>query len=516
LEKELKKVRHNLFNAKTPSTKRKHRERDKELREEIAGELEANGWSNTSARQLAGWDPYDQNASSPFFDPEWMFDLPGFDIVIGNPPYVQIQKFPKAQKDQWVAQKFQTYAATADIYCLFYERGAQLLKQGGHLCYITSNKFLRAGYGKAVRRFLNEENTLQTIIDFGELPVFDAGTDPCILQISNQIPTLGKIKAAVVKDVSGIRNVKKTMEETGFELERSSLTADGWTLEPPEVIALLEKLRAAGPPLGECVSIKVHYGIKSGFDDAFVIDSEARETLIATDPQSAELIKPWLRGKDIRRWYADFNELYVINIQSSSNKRWPWSGKKSEDAEAVFKKEYPAVFVHLETKKEKLVARDDQGKYYWELRSCVYNAEFEQPKIVYADIAKLMRATYDSEGMYVPTTVFIIPGSHQVHLLGLLNSRLFDWYVRNTFQSLGDPWNGGRLRFKKQYMEKVPIPSATPAQQKEIESRVTTILARKKENPVADVVELEAEIDQLVYKLYDLTPEEIAIVEERG
>jgi hypothetical protein len=441
-----------------------------------------------------------------------VFKNGGFDIVIGNPPYVQIQKLPEEAKEQLKKQGYNTFAKTADLYCLFYERGLNILRPEGVLTFISSNKFFRAGYGESLRRLLNEAKEIQTIIDFGEFPVFAAGTDPCILLAVNKVPNIGKISAVVVKDVSGIQNVRWTLERIGFELDRSALNADGWTLEGTGVMALLGKIRAAGNPLGEHVNGKFYYGIKTGFNEAFVIDRATRDQLISEDKKSAELIKPWLRGQDIKRWYADYQDLYVINIQSGSNAQWLWTGKDAGKAEAIFKKEYPAIFNHLKQHKKKLMARDDQGQYYWELRSCAYNDEFEQPKIVYADIAKLMRASYDTEGMFCANTMYILP-TDSLFLLGYLNGQLFDWYARNTFQSLGDPWKGGRLRYIAQYMEKVPVPAATPAQQKEIEALVEQILALKKRNPDADVSALEAEIDQLVYKLYSLTPAEIKIIE---
>ncbi|MDF7824088.1 Eco57I restriction-modification methylase domain-containing protein [Pontiellaceae bacterium B12227] len=513
LEKELKKVRHELFGAKTPQTKRDKRKRDKELREQIATELVSNGWSNASARQLAGWDPYDQNASSSFFDPEWMFDLKGFDIVIGNPPYIQIQKFSKAQKDKWITQKFQTYTATADIYCLFYERGIRLLNQAGHLCFITSNKFFRAGYGKALRKYLNQENDIQILIDFGELPVFEAGTDPCIILAGNQPSESGSIRAATVKEVEGIRNLPETMASTGFDLDSSNLSDTGWSLDGPEKMHLLDKLRETGTPLGEYVDGRFYYGIKTGFNEAFVIDRETRDILIAEDENSADLIKPWLRGKDIKRWYADFNELYVINIYSSANATWPWSGQSDSKAEATFKKAYPAIYKHLKPHTERLIARDDQGQYYWEMRSCAYNAEFDLPKLVYNETSKELHAFYDQEALCINKTGFIIVTDEPEYILGILNSLLMDYFYRSEFPAWGDPWNGGRVQFRGDRMQKISIASATASQKDEIVKRVEEILVLKHDDPAADVSTLEAEIDELIYKLYDLTPEEIAIVE---
>jgi len=439
----------------------------------------------------------------------------GFDVVIANPPYVQIQKLITDEKDILEKQGFKTFLKTGDIYCLFYEKGLGSLRSGGALSFISSNKFFRAGYGAALRSYLNEKNELLTVIDFGELPVFDAGTDPCILLVANREPQKEKITAAIVKDVADILNVHETIQKTGFTIDRTNLSNNGWTFESTETLALIKKIHTSGEPLDKYVRGRFYYGIKTGLNEAFVIDRATRDRLIAEDQKSAEVIKPWLRGKDIRRWYANYCDLYVINIYCSNNYQWPWSGRKSEMAESIFKKEYPAIYNHLEPFRIKLIARDDQGQYFWELRSCAYYEEFERPKIIYADIAKLMRASFDIDSMFCANTMYIVP-TDNVFLLGYLNSSLFDWYARNTFQCFGDPWKGGRLRFIAQYMEKAPVPNTTKNQQLEIKSLVGKIISLKKENSEADVSYFEAEIDQMVYEMYGLTDEEIRIVEERS
>jgi hypothetical protein len=188
LQDALQEVRHKIFSVKQTETKQKYKDEDLALREQIAAELKRNGWHSDTADRLAAWDPYKQNNSADFFDPEWMFGLKGFDVVIGNPPYIQIQKFPKAQKDKWITQSFNTYAATADIYCLFYERGGQLLNEGGQLSYITSNKWMRAGYGEKLRAYLANQVDTHAVLDFGMAQNFGAATTyTCITQFSNNL-----------------------------------------------------------------------------------------------------------------------------------------------------------------------------------------------------------------------------------------------------------------------------------------------------------------------------------------
>ncbi|MBI5739620.1 MAG: hypothetical protein HZA16_02765 [Nitrospirae bacterium] len=289
----------------------------------------------------------------------------------------------------------------------------------------------------------------------------------------------------------------------------TALKPEGWNLEQPVVLALMEKLREAGTPLGEYVQGRFYRGILTGFNEAFVIDEDTRKKLIAEDPKSTELIKPWLRGRDVKKWKAEWARLYLINIPSSANRQWPWSNEKTEKkARVILERTYPALHSHLSQWENKLIKRDDQGKFWWELRSCAYNSDFERPKIIYPDIAKGPEFTWDESKAFLGNTAYIIP-TEEIWLLGPLNSQLIWWlylHISSTIQ-------GGFVRFIAQYMEQLPIPVTTDRQKALISQLVQTILA----NPDSpDVPRLEAEINQLVYKLYGLTPEEIAIVEGKG
>jgi hypothetical protein len=379
-----------------------------------------------------------------------------------------------------------------------------VLNASGHLCFISPNKFFRAGYGKNLRYDLAKNKTIRILVDFGELPVFEAGTDPAILLAGNY-----EAKDHVVTAV------RATVQKEGFTIPQDSLSPEGWTLESGSRLYLLKKLKETGTPLSRFVEGRFYYGIKTGFNSAFVIDDATRKALNAEDRGSAKIIQPWLRGKDIKRWYADWQRLYVINIQSSANMTWPWSHVAPDDedkAERIFKREFPAIFRHLKKWKTQLKNRDDQGRFYWELRSCAYSEDFLEPKIIYADIAKMMRASLDTTGFVCANTMYIIPTDNLL-LLGILNSRLFDWYARSTFQALGNPWQGGRMRFIAQYMGHVPIATAEASVRKAMEHLVNKIITAKKNDPTADVSRIEAEIDQIVYKLYDLTSDEIVIVD---
>ena len=283
----------------------------------------------------------------------------------------------------------------------------------------------------------------------------------------------------------------------------SDLRAEGWALERLGVHALLEKLRMKGKPLGESVERQIYYGIKTGLNEAFVVDEETRQRLIAEDPKSAEIIKPWLRGKDIFKWKTKWAGLHLIAIASSTNKAWPWSNAENEEtAKYLLELEYPSIYRHLIKREEKLKKRDDQGRFWWELRSCAYYEEFSKPKILWPGIsAELTVFSLDEEGFYGNDNNQLIISGDQC-ILAILNSKLAHFVLKHTC----DKVQGGFYRLKIIYIEQLPIPPATDAQKTHIVERVKKILAIP-DSP--DVPQLEAEIDRLVYALYDLTDEEI-------
>ena len=215
------------------------------------------------------------------------------------------------------------------------------------------------------------------------------------------------------------------------------------------------------------------------------------------------------RGRNLRKWRSESANEYLIAIASSANREWPWSdARNTTEAERIFAETYPAIYRHLNGYRDRLMARDDQGKFYWELRSCAYYAEFEKPKIIYPDISPRMRACYDTTKAYCLQTTYILP-TEDLSLLAILNSQLIDWYARHRFQSLNDPWAGGGLRFIAQYMRNVPIADRTEAQQAALSELVEQILA----DPNSDRVrEIEKKIDTLVYELYELTDDQIELI----
>ncbi|HXG23510.1 MAG TPA: Eco57I restriction-modification methylase domain-containing protein [Chthonomonadales bacterium] len=252
LERELARVREAHFTARTPATKRKYRERDAALRAEIAELLKHDGWGSATAKMLAAWDPYDQNASAGFFDAEWMFgQTAGFDVVIGNPPYVR-QEDIKELKPALQAHGYTCYTGTADLYVYFYERALQLLGDGGVLAFISSNKYFRSAYGEKLRALLAGQ-TIHRIIDFGDAPVFTAIAYPSIIVLSKQAATNNQAWALNWNPGPPIEQFPEIFQAQSFRIAQTELRPDGWRLESPAKLRLLEKLRATGTPLGEYV-----------------------------------------------------------------------------------------------------------------------------------------------------------------------------------------------------------------------------------------------------------------------
>ena len=496
LEVELSDNRERHFHATTRPQKLACKRADRKLRRALATELKHIGMPADDANKVAAWDPYDQNASADWFDPEWMFGIAeGFDVVIGNPPYVRQEKIRHLKPV--LKNQYDCYTGTADLYVYFYECGFRMLRNNGVLTYISSNKYFRSAYGKKLRDFLARQATLSQLIDFGDAPVFTSIAYPSIITASKTHAQGNHLRALNWETGPSINEFGTVFRTKGFTMPQSALTVDGWRLTSPDALNLLEKLRSIGKPLGGYVKDQFYRGVTTGLNNAFVINQSTRDHLISEDPKSAEIIKPWLRGKDVKRWQVNWTRLYVIFLRR---------GTEIED--------YPVLKAYLNQFKKQLTpgiaGGRKEGNYQWyEIQdNTAYYSEFEKPKIVYPDIAVSPQFAYDESGAYGGNTMYIVP-TEEMWLLGLLNSKAVFWFYTKTSTQI----RGGFVRFIAQYVSQIPIPTIQPAQKALIGEIVNQILDAKCTDPNADVSALENEIDQIVYLLYDLTPEEIAIVE---
>ena len=497
---EIQEKRHEHFKAPTAEAKAKCREDDRKLRAELANLLEQNKmFAPKDAEQLAEWNPYDQNAVSPFFDAEWMFNTAeGFDIVIGNPPYIQLQKDSGKLANLYEAQNYKSFAKTGDIYCLFYEKGCNLLNSTGRLCFITSNKWMRAGYGEKLRDYFAKNVNPKLLVDFAGVKVFESATvDTNILLFEkgkNEGKTLSCTTIALTKD--GLSNLSDFVKQNSCDC--SFTTKESWVILSPIEQSIKKKIESAGVPLKDW-DISINYGIKTGFNDAFIISGEKREEILNNCKTKEErkktddLIRPILRGRDIKRYEYNFADLYLINTHN---------GVKDKNIPRIDIKDYPAIKNHLDEYWDKISTRADKGDTPYNLRNCAYMDEFNKPKMLWSETMRVHkhsnerfpRFSFDYNGFITDKTCFFAVGEKLEWIVCFLNSYVGQ-YLCSKYVSILD--NGGYL-MQKIYIEKIPLPSVPDKMLDLCKSQIKKA-TKEKEN----------EIDLKIYNIYGFNNEEI-------
>ena len=372
--------------------------------------------------QLADW-----------FDKELMFGVTdGFDVVIGNPPYIQLQKDNGRLGNLYQDAGFDTFARTGDIYCLFYEKARQLLKNKGHVCLITSNKWMRAGYGKKLRDYFVVFTQPVQLLDMGP-DVFDATVDTNILLFQNIRLDVHAAFRAVSLGADfdrQIGNISQYLSDNGVSMEMPDI-GEPWAILSPVELALKRKIERIGIPLKDW-DINIYMGIKTGCNEAFIIDDAKREQLIEQDPKSAEIIKPILRGRDIKRYHAEWNNLFLITTFPALN---------------LDINDYPAVKNYLiEFGKDRLEqsgktladgtkSRKKTGNKWFETQDQIaYYPEFDKEKIVYPDIYRNPSFIVVTNNFYLINTCYFIP-TEKTWLCGVLNSKTVEWYYKQDLRT---------------------------------------------------------------------------------
>ena len=497
----LKEVRHKHFLAKTAKTKVELRAQDQKLRDTLAtllAEHESFAENPEDAKLLAAWNPYDQNAVSKFFDPGWMFSLNDnpFDIVIGNPPYIQLQNNGGELASLYADCDYKTYARTGDIYCLFYERGWQLLKDGGHLCYITSNKWMRAGYGEKTRDFLSHNTDPQLLIDFAGVKIFESATvDTNILMFSkskNQHKTLCTVTNKQNK--GSVRNLSVFVQQEGTICDFAS--SEPWVILTSIEQSIKRKIEAMGTPLKDW-DIQIYRGVLTGCNEAFIISTEKRNEILSKcqsedeRKRTAELIRPILRGRDIKRYGYDWANLWLINTHNGIKGRIP----------RINIEDYPAVKAHLDQYWDKIRDRADQGDTPYNLRNCAYLEDFIKPKIIYPNMTKYMPFVYDESMYFTNQKCFIVTGRDMAFLAAFFNSSLFKFCFRDSFPEL----QGGTRELSKIFFDKIPVKQISTAQNEVFREAINKIQSDYTQT-------LAIYIDSLIFDLYNLTDEERATI----
>ena len=480
--------------------------------------------------QVTDWNPYDQNSVSPFLDIEWMFGVTdGFDIVLGNPPYIQLQADKGKLANLYSPCGYETFNRGGDIYCLFYERGNLLLKENGLLCYITSNKWMRAGYGTELRHYLTNRTNPKLLIDFGETHVFESATVMTNILLFGHSDYQQHIIATQIKedfiDPSTLENyVNDHNMICHFERD------DSWVIMSDTMRNIKRKVEAVGTPL-EDWNINIYRGIPTGLNKAFIVSKETRDSILANCRNEEErtmtdnLIRPMLRGKDIQKYgyswckwiiglfpsrnfdidqypaVKDFLLSYAYKDLLKANLNWIAENHLSE---YCFQKlSQNGKFVEIEGKrvtigkKQEKSRKKTNNKWFETQDSIAYWDEFVKHKIIYPNMTKFMPFCYDEQKFFTNQKCFIITGSHMSYLTAFLNSSLFKFCFFDNFPVLF----GGSRELSKIFFDKIPVLEVDDAIDAEFHELVTDI-----QKEYSD--EKAKAIDQRIFDLYGLTQEE--------
>jgi len=432
----------------------------------------------------------------------------GFDVVLGNPPWVR-QELLKMVKP--LLSSFQTFSSSADSSVLFIERSVQISSVGRYVGILTPNKWFRAGYAEKLRVFLREHTRVHLLIDFGHshnlFPEQDTFPAAIVLE-PVQCPVSDEDQVKFVRAHDSDRekcSLDKLVADQAINVRHGDLRTERWQLGNTNESELLDRLMMTGQTLATYANAMPLSGLKTGMNDAFYISTEVRNRLVSGDPSCEMLIKRFLRGRDIKRWASVWANQWHIVIPSSQNRKWPWSDANDEDtAELIFAETHPCIHDHLKQFEEKLRIRSDRGTFWWELRSCDYYELFDQPKIVVQCIAYFSRFALDNDGQYVNNKILFIP-SGDLYLLGILNSRVSWWIINRTFQHMKDDG----LSVDIQFLMSLPIPHVTPSLYTEISDAVKSLITKAYEVQPA----LEIHLNQLVLEAFRLSEEERTMID---
>ncbi|ECP8111985.1 class I SAM-dependent DNA methyltransferase [Campylobacter coli] len=467
---------------------------------------------------------FNLESNHPF---EWRFEFPeildddgnfkGFDLIIGNPPYIRQEELKELKPH--LAKNYKVYKGTSDIYTYFYELGFNVLKENGILSFITSNKYTRAGYGEALREFLLKNTYILKYIDLNGIKVFDSATvDTSILCFEKSKSKDNKFKyLALSNEILKTCAYNIGLYKDFAEFSQNSLSKESFTFSDENTSVLKAKIERIGTPLKEWQGLDIYRGILTGYNEAFIITTEKRNEILANCKDEAEkertakLIRKMLRGRDIKRYSYEWAGLWVINTHNG------YKNQNGEKVEAINIKHYPSLKKHFDEFYPQLEKRADKGLTPYNLRNCAYIEEFEKEKIVYSEIVRKPQFYLDVNlNFYAEATSFILTGENLKYLIAFLNND-FVAFIFKTFYAGGNLGENG-FRYKKAFLEKLPIPKINSKNQKlanELVNLVDEILKAKEQDKNANTQELENKINSLVYKLYNLTEEEIKIIENK-
>lgn len=508
-----------------------------------------------------------------------IFAAGGFDVVLGNPPYVR-QELLKELKP-YLEKRFEVYNGVADLYAYFFERGIKLLRPGGRLGYISSATFFKIDSGAPLRDFLRQQATIEAVIDFGDHQIFEGVTTyPAILTMRAGAPPEGhELQFWKIAEMPA-DSFADAFEDAASPYPQDALSQASWHLESAELRALRDKLFCGGSPLGRHLGSATR-GLTTGRNEAFVIDRVTRDRIIQSDPKSAEIFKPWIEGKDIKRWRAESRDLYLILFERG----WTNRAFGSDDEAAQWERLqaiYPAICAWLSAQEDLCKKRIDKGDYWWELRACTYYDRFNKSKILSTKISSGPTFAVDQNGAFLGNTSYFMNADEDIYFFAaVLNSSVAAMLLPTLFVVK----EGGFFEIQPEGLAQMPIPAASDAQkaelghlakaaqaaaeqryglqqsitrripdlaadpanakltprlkewwnlldfaafQKEVEKALRAKIPLQERNEwenwittsraeihglTAEIARLEAEINAKIYALFDLTPDEIALLE---
>ncbi|ELC3933692.1 Eco57I restriction-modification methylase domain-containing protein [Campylobacter jejuni] len=466
---------------------------------------------------------FNLESNHPF---EWRFEFPeildddgnfkGFDLIIGNPPYIRQEEIKELKNT--LSKNYKVYKGTADIYTYFYELGFNVLKENGILSFITSNKYTRAGYGEALREFLLKNTCILKYIDLNGIKVFDSATvDTSILSFEKI-----KIKENTFKYLSLNNELLKNYDfeisaiKEFLNISQNSLSKESFAFNDESTNALKTKIEKLGTPLKDWHGLNINYGIKTGLNEAFIITTEKKDEILANckdedeKERTAKLIRKMLRGRDIKRYRYEWAGLWVINTHNG------YKSKNGEKVEAINIEHYPSLKKHFDEFYPQLEKRSDKGLTPYNLRNCAYIEEFEKEKIVWNPVSGEYLFSYIKEHIFFNNSLFMMTLDvfSLKYILAFMNSNCYKWLItlKTKIQT------GSYAYGAKDKIERLPIPKINSKNEKlanELINLVDEILKVKEQDKNANTQELENKTNSLVYKLYNLTEEEIKIIENK-
>lgn len=510
---ELRAIRYEYFNEHNPNNKDALRARDQEIQEEAMSKLQEGKWGIEEEIGAIGHDIYSQHESSPWFDSSLMFGLrEGYDLVIGNPPYIPLRRNKSTLKLKYKDCGYRVYEGLGDIYQLFYEKGLQLLKEGGLLCFITSNQWMKAKYGKKMRQYLAKYEDPIKLINLGSRIFEAAAVNTNILMIRK-----GMVKKEnSVQVASLIGETSKDIDRCRFNKLVITDKGEGWSLLDPTERAIKRRMEEIGTPLKEWDNTDCFMGILTGYDQAFVLTKQEHNNLKEElKMEMAKIAKPVLRGERIDR-------KYLIGEPQELLLYIPWhfplvdagiSGA-SKQAEKEFSARCPHLYNYLSRHKAALEKRSEAGsRHEWYTLKRWGNSRQAKKKIVWQEIAtNTPRFAYAREEVFVLNSAVVITTPNLFYLLGVLNSKMVWHYIRHIVTNISE--NGGRLTSGP--IKKIPVPEMDKAGK--VAGEISSFVEEAIELTLAGngISKIEQEINEKVFELYGLTKKEMSYFNELG